>query len=235
VLSEISANGGTPTAATFDTITPRLQSLPGKTYVIFATDGGPNCDPAARCDASQCQSNMEGLTGCPVGGPLNCCAPTMTGGPLACEDTAPTVAAVQALATSGVPVYVLGVPESEPYADVLAQLASAGGTAREVDGGDAGGPLYYAVTGTDEAALESALSTIAAKITGTCSFDLGSEPSDPSLVNVFFDGSPIAQAGSDGWTLGGTTVTVLGASCQQILSGAVLDVRVVAGCPTVEH
>jgi hypothetical protein len=37
----------------------------------------------------------------------------------------------------------------------------------------------------------------------------------------------------DGWTLDGATVTLLGASCQQVLSGAVLDVRVVAGCPTV--
>jgi hypothetical protein len=60
-------------------------------------------------------------------------------------------------------------------------------------------------------------------------------------VNVFFDGSPVPQAGPDGWTLtttredGGsqTTVTVLGASCQKILAGDVLDVRVVAGCPTV--
>jgi hypothetical protein len=58
-------------------------------------------------------------------------------------------------------------------------------------------------------------------------------PPDPNLVNVFFDGSPLPQSGPDGWTLSGTTVTVLGASCQKILDGDVLDVRVVAGCPTV--
>jgi hypothetical protein len=39
--------------------------------------------------------------------------------------------------------------------------------------------------------------------------------------------------GTDGWTLDGTTVTILGASCQKILDGDVLDVRVVAGCPTL--
>jgi len=236
-LGGIPANGGTPTAATFTSIAPHLRSLSGKTYVIFATDGGPNCNPDATCDADQCQPNMETIAGCPAGGPPNCCAPgaTATGGPLSCEDTTPAVAAVQALAASGIPVYVVGVPESEPYADVLAQLAEAGGTARDPDGGDAGDSQYYAVTGTDTADLEAALSAIAAKITGTCTFDLGTMPADPSLVNVFFDDGPIAQAGPDGWTLTGPTVTVLGASCRQILSGAVLDVRVVAGCPTVEH
>jgi len=235
VLSEIPANGGTPTAATFTAITPDLLALPGKTYVIFATDGGPNCDPSARCSVAECQLNMAGAAGCPVGGPTNCCEPSMTGGPLSCEDTAPSVAAVQALGAAGVPVYVVGVPESEPYAGVLDQLAVAGGTARGADGGDAGGPQYYAVTGTDPAALEAALFAIAGQITGTCTLDLGQAPTDPALVNVFFDDAPIAQMGPDGWTLSGATVTILGASCQQILSGEVLDVRVVAGCPTIEH
>jgi von Willebrand factor type A domain len=238
VLDRINASGGTPTAATFNSIAMHLRSLPGKTYVIFATDGGPNCNPGLSCALDQCQPNMENASGCPPAGPVNCCAGTVTsatGGPLACEDTAATVAAVKSLAASGIPVYVVGVPESEPYANVLSQLANVGGTARDVDGGDGGGTGYYAVTGTDPAALESALSAIAAQITGTCTFDLGSPPADPTLVNVFFDSSPLAQMGPDGWTLSGTTVTILGASCQQILTGGVLDVRVVAGCPTVQH
>jgi hypothetical protein len=235
VLGGISASGGTPTAATFRSIAAHLQSLPGKTYVIFATDGGPNCNPNLNCAAGECQPNMEGATGCPAGGSPNCCASpaTATGGPLQCEDTAATVAAVASLAASGIPVYVIGVPESEPYAGVLDQLAVAGGTARGADAG--GGAQYYAVTGTDSAALEAALSAVAAEITGTCTFDLGSPPADPGLVNVFFDDQALAQTGPDGWTLSGTTVTVLGASCQQILSGSVLDVRVIAGCPTVQH
>jgi hypothetical protein len=249
VLGRIAANGGTPTAATFNSIAAHLQSLPGKTYVIFATDGGPNCNPDVSCAVGECQLNIEGDTNCPVGGPQNCCAATTAGGPLTCsgpnaantclcEDTAATVAAVQALAMSGISVYVVGVPASEPYADDLNQLARAGGTARgETDGGEAGttGTQYYAVTGTDTASLASVLSTIAGQITGTCTLDLGSVPADPTLVNVFFDGTPLSQMGLDGWTLSGTTVKILGASCQRILTGAVLDVRVVAGCPTVEH
>jgi hypothetical protein len=51
-------------------------------------------------------------------------------------------------------------------------------------------------------------------------------------VNVFVDEQVLPQDGPDGWTLDGQTVTVLGQTCQSILSGAVLDVRVVAGCPT---
>ena len=141
---------------------------------------------------------------------------------------------MQAVAAAGVPVYVIGVPESEPYADVLDQLAIAGGTARAASD-DAGGRQYYAVTGSGQADLEAALSAIAAKITGTCALDLGTAPIDPTLINVFFDDVPIPQAGADGWSLEGTTVTILGARCEQVLSGAVLDVRVVAGCPTVEH
>ncbi len=79
------------------------------------------------------------------------------------------------------------------------------------------------------------LASIAAQITGTCTLDLSSVPPDSNLVNVFLDESVLPQNGPDGWTLDGSTVTISGASCQEILEGAVLDVRVVAGCPTVAH
>jgi hypothetical protein len=58
-------------------------------------------------------------------------------------------------------------------------------------------------------------------------------PPDPTRVNVFVDGHPLPQSGPDGWSIQGAMVTVLGATCQKILDGEVLDVRVVAGCPTV--
>jgi hypothetical protein len=239
VLGAIAPNGGTPTAATFTALESHLQSLPGKTYVILATDGGPNCDSTLTCAADECQLNIEEVAGCPSGGPPNCCAPASGGTSDNCEDTAATVNAVLQLQQVGIPVYVVGVPASEPYADVLNQLAVAGGTARSgEDAGDAGGrdaPLYYAVSGGDPADLQVALSSIAGQITGTCSFDLGSPPADPTLVNVFFDNVPVAQMGPDGWSLSGSQVTILGASCQEVLTGGVLDVRVVAGCPTVEH
>jgi hypothetical protein len=60
-------------------------------------------------------------------------------------------------------------------------------------------------------------------------------PPDPTQVNVFLDEQVLAQAGADGWTLSGQTVTLLGGSCQKVLAGQVLDVRVVAGCPTLQR
>jgi len=121
------------------------------------------------------------------------------------------------------------VPGSEPYAKLLDQLALAGGTARGSE------PQYYAVTTYDQQAFASAMSKIAAKVAGSCTLTLDHVPPLADQINVFLDGTAIAQAGADGWTISGKTVTILGKSCQAILDGDVVDVRVVAGCPTVIH
>ena len=227
LLGHISAQGGTPTAATLRGLTPHIAGLPGKTYVILATDGGPNCDASATCAPDMCTYNIEDQQGCPPGGPADCCSDPKTGGPLACLDAQPTIDAVTALAQAGIPVYVVGVPGSTPYANLLDQVAVAGGTARGSE------PQYYAVDTSDQAALYAAMSKIAARIAGSCILTLNQLPPDPSLLNVFFDGKVVPQSGPDGWTLNGTIVTILGASCDAITAGDVLDVRVEAGCPTV--
>jgi hypothetical protein len=224
-FKNILASGGTPTDATLQALYSRLTSLPGVVYVILATDGGPNCNGAAECDAGGCTINIDVSSGCPAGGPPNCCAVAGVGSAADCLDSEPTLQAVQAIADAGIPVYIMGIPGSAPYASLLDQLAQAGGTARGSE------PLYYAVGSADQGALQQALSAIAATVTGTCTLTLNSPPI-PTLVNVFLDEQPLAQSGPDGWTLDGSVVTVLGASCQQILAGSVLDVRVVVGCPT---
>ncbi|MDP9001259.1 MAG: VWA domain-containing protein, partial [Myxococcota bacterium] len=226
VLSRIPAGGGTPTAVTLSELLPTLRALAGKTYVILATDGGPNCNGSAQCGVTQCTYNIENTTLCPAGGP-NCCSDPNNGGPFACLDAQPTIDAVKAIAAAGIPVYVVGVPGSAPYASLLDQLALAGGTARAAE------PLYYAIDSADQSVLLATLSSIAAKITGSCVLDLGNVPPDPGQVNVFLDERVLPQAGPNGWILDGTNVTILGASCQMIVRGDVLDVRVVAGCPTV--
>jgi len=228
-LARISAAGGTPTAATLQALAPRLRSLPGTTYVILATDGAPNCDPTASCGADQCQPNIESSPGCEPSGP-SCCDPSFStayNGGLSCLDTEPTRDAVASLSSAGILVYVVGVPGSAPYAALLDSLATAGGTQRASE------PLYYAVNSTDQADFAATLSKVAATITASCTLQLDQVPPDPTDVNVFLDEQVLAQAGADGWTLDGRTVTILGASCQRILDGDVLDVRVVAGCPTV--
>jgi hypothetical protein len=226
ILGHIAAEGGTPTSATLTNLASHIQSLPGKTYVILATDGGPNCNSGATCDIANCQLNIENAVGCPEAGP-NCCTSAANGGSESCLDGEPTIAAVAALAAIGISVYVVGVPGSEPYAMLLDELATAGNTARGSE------PQYYAVTSTDQAAFQAALFKIAATVTSSCTLSLNNLPPDPAAVNVFFDEQPIAQAGPDGWTLSGTTVTILGNSCAEMQNGDVLDVRVVAGCPTL--
>jgi hypothetical protein len=226
-LNSIGAAGGTPTAATLQAILPTVEQLQGRTYVILATDGGPNCNPNATCGFTDCQLNIESDYGCSPQGPINCCVGSLYGGPSECNDIDPTVQGVKAIADAGIPVYVMGIPGSDPYAQILDQLAQAGGTNRP------GEPQYYAVDTADEALFLDALKKIAATITGTCTLTLDAVPPDPGQINVFFDQSILPQSGADGWTISGSTVTILGASCQKIMDGDVIDVRVVAGCPTV--
>jgi hypothetical protein len=226
LLGSISASGGTPTAATLQSLAPTIEKIPGAKYVILATDGGPNCNAQANCTSDMCTANIEDDEGCAPGGP-DCCLDTGPGGPDACLDADPTIAGVTALAQAGVPVYVVGVPGSAPYAELLDELALAGGTGRGSE------PQYYAVDTTDQAALTSAMSKIAGQIAGSCTLTLNQVPPEPTLLNVFLDGKVIPQTGPEGWTLNGATVTILGTSCQEITTGDVLDVRVEDGCPTV--
>ncbi len=242
VLGGLAPDGSTPTAATLLSVDARLKTLKGKTYVILATDGGPNCDPNTSCDASGCQLNIESAAkGCTPNGSLNCCSPAyQSDAQLNCEDSAATDAAVKQLAADGFPVYVMGIPGSEPYASLLNQLAIDGGTPQAGSVDDAGAAVanttaYYAVSSYDLAAFTAKLSSIAASITATCTLTLNQAPPDPTMVNVFVDEQVVPQNGEDGWTLQGQTVTILGTTCQSILDGQALDVRVVAGCPTLQR
>jgi len=219
-------SGGTPTAQTLTDLLPTLSALTGRTFVILATDGGPNCDASATCGASTCIDNIESAGGCTTTG-ANCCDPTIYG-PLDCLDAQPTINAVASVAAIGVPTYVIGVPGSGPYAGLLDQLATAGGTARSSE------PLYYPVDSADQASFESALSQVAAKITGTCTLKLASAPADPTHVNVYFDNVPVPADPVNGWTLVGSTITLEGTSCTEVLNGDVLNVRVAVGCPTAQ-
>ena len=227
-LGHIGASGGTPTAVTLQGLLPLVKGFGGKTYVVLATDGGPNCDPSATCTAAMCTLNIEAVSPCTPTG-ADCCGAAGPGGPLDCLDAQPSIDAVAAFAAAGIPVYVIGIPGSEAYGSLLDQLAMAGGTARGSE------PQYFAVSTYDQSALYAAMSKIAAKVAGSCTLTLDKTPPVPTQVNVFLDGTAIPQPGTNGWTLAGKTVTILGTSCQAILDGSVIDVRVVAGCPTKIH
>jgi hypothetical protein len=226
-VTSVTASGGTPTAGTLVGLTPTLKGLGGRTFVILATDGGPNCNEQASCDEKECIANIEaaGPT-CQPDTPPNCCTPGLYG-PGQCLDASPTEAAVKALHDANIPTYVVGVPGSAPYAALLDRLAQAGGTARPTE------PYYYRVDTTDSAALEEALRAIAAKVTARCDLTIEPAPPDPSKINVYFDDTVVPADPESGWRLDGNTVTLVGTSCDRVLSGQVLNVRVIAGCPTV--
>jgi von Willebrand factor type A domain len=218
--------GGTPTAAALRFVAQILQGVTTKTFVILATDGGPNCNTTAQCMTDQCMPNIENADGCVPGG-ANCCVPP-NGFIENCLDAAPTNSAVLALKAAGFPVYVVGLPGTTAYASLLDQLAVSGGTALPAS------PKYYAVGASTQNALLAALKKIAAKIIATCEFKLKEAPKSANLVNVYLDEVVLPKDPANGWKIEGATVTLLGSACSKVLAGDVLDVRIIAGCPTVE-
>jgi hypothetical protein len=155
--------------------------------VILATDGGPNCNSRATCDASKCIPNIEEQ--CPSTF-TNCCTPALFGVE-ACLDEEPTRDAVAAIYEHQIPTYVIGIPGSSPYSALLDQLALAGGTARPMH------PAYYDVAHLDE--LDGILAAIGAKVVLSCHLTLDSAPPNRGLVNVYLDRTQLTYGAVDGW------------------------------------
>jgi hypothetical protein len=229
-LSIAGVDGGTPAAATLTKALTTLSALDGETYVILITDGAPNCNQDLACKAASCGLNIEGSTyfglDCSTG--VNCCAPT-TQHPdanLSCVDEQASLQAVQALTDAGIKTFVIGMPGSEPYENLLDAMADVGGTAR------AGSPKYYSVADTD--ALEQALKAIAASVAISCEIPLDYEPPDRDFVNVYFDGKVVEYDPEAGWEwTDDGHVAIRGAACEQLSAGDVLEVQILAGCKTV--
>lgn len=223
--------GGTPTAATLRALQPTVVGLTGKkTYVVLMTDGAPNCNVDLSCTAAACIPNIEqdSLAGVNCDASFNCCDPKETGASDVgyCVDADATEQAVAAYEAAGIDTYVVGMPGSEAYADLLGRLASAGNTARP------GSTPYYAVSDTSD--LTDALRSIGAQVAITCDLPLADAPDDPTLVNVYFDDQIVPADATNGWHYTGEkSIQFTGAACTQLSSGNVLDVQVREGCPTV--
>lgn len=229
-LSIANVDGGTPVAATLTKMQPVLAALPGDTFAVLITDGAPNCNAELACAASGCIPNIENLSyaGVNCTPSYNCCQPSETdpGANRSCVDGQASLEAVQSLAAAGIRTFVVGMPGSEPYVDLLDRMAELGGTARE------GNPKYYSVSDTD--ALEQSLVAIAASVAISCEIPLDYEPPDPNFVNVYFDGALVEYDPEAGWewTADGH-VAIRGAACEQLSAGDVLEVQILAGCKTV--
>jgi hypothetical protein len=215
-------SGGTPISATLEALAPTLTGLSGKTYVVVATDGGPNCNESASCTAAGCMLNIEGHPACDLS--TNCCAPGQVGGPTFCVDEDATIAAIDKLVAAGLHVVIVGIPGSETYAAVLDAMAVAGGLPRPDS------PKYHRVDQLEE--IGPVLAEIA-KVAVTCEFTLVDPPTEQGMTNVYLDGQVLTYNIPDGWIWKPpATVRLLGDACNRVQSGTVLNVQIVSGCPT---
>ena len=239
-LEQSEPGGGTPTAAALARALGYFtqgagKQLTGAKYVLLATDGGPNCNDALQCadDVNACTVNLDGQ--CPSA-VQNCCDEAMAGpgAQVGCLDDVETRASVEALATAGIPTFVIGIPGTESYATLLDELAMAGGRANKD-----GPPSYFAVTreGTAPGGLTSVLSAITSSVLMSCRLTLGSTPPALDKLNVQVDGKVLPQKGPDGWALDTTTdpptVELKGATCERVEREGVQNITVLFGCPTV--
>ncbi len=229
-LSLAGVDGGTPVAPTLDKMRDVLGELQGDTYVVLITDGAPNCNEELECAADACIPNIEGLTaaGMECTPLVNCCAPSQQNpfANLSCVDQDASLLAIQKLAEVGIATFVVGMPGSEPYEQLLNEMAVLGGTARPQE------PRYYSVGDTQ--GLEQALKAIAASVAISCEIRLDYEPPDPGFVNVYFDGELVEYDPAAGWEWTDEGwVAIRGEACDQLSAGDVLEVQILAGCKTV--
>ncbi len=221
VQTSVTPSGGTPTAATLTALKPGLVALKGRTVVILATDGGPNCDADITCTIDQCIPNLEGECNPPS---ANCCAPGGLAGPQGCVDHDASVAAVAALAAAKIPVFVIGVPGSDLYGSVLDDMAVAGGQPQAME------PFYYRVDDLDT--LSQVFQTIAAAFV-SCDYVLADPPPDEDHTNVYFDGTVVVANPQNGWIWKSPDeIELVGTSCAALKAGKVTEVQIVSGCPT---
>ncbi|HYQ47225.1 MAG TPA: vWA domain-containing protein [Polyangiaceae bacterium] len=233
-LEQYEPAGGTPTAAALKAAGDYLIKGPGKelrgtSYVLLATDGGPNCNGELSCETDTCTLNMEGFD---CGG--NCCSAALDPkGPESCLDADETENAVRVLADAGVKTFVVGIPGSELYHATLDRLAKAGLEAQKNGLSD-----YYAVSADgDTAGLADVLTRITSGVISSCELQLGSTPPDLEELNVVIDGQTIPQLGPDGWSVDTSssppTVVLKGATCKMMETQGAQAVNVTFGCPTV--
>ena len=195
---------------------------------MLATDGAPNCNGTLVCGADQCQFNIEGtvVNGRECTPDFNCCDPSVaSNATFYCVDDDATDEAVNALTLAGIKTYVIGMPGSEHYANLLDRLAASGQTARE------GTPRYYAVG--DVVELTEVVRRIGVEVAISCSIALDKPPPDQARVNVYLDARLIPADPINGWAwTGESALELLGSACADLKSGNIQQVQVVAGCPT---
>lgn len=238
--------GGTPTAAVLNNaydyfVTGAGKELSGERYVVLATDGGPNCNADLSCESAGCTLNIEERGSCEKDGETNCCAGSAA--KLACLDDQASLEAIERLRAVGIDTFVIGVPGSEQYADVLDALAEKGGRALTE-----GESKYFQVQAEDGVdALTDVFKGITETLVTSCDIQLENAPPSLLEVNVAVDCDIVPQKGGavDGqggandevnWRIDSETspptIRLEGELCERVKRG-VKRTDVVLGCPAV--
>lgn len=222
-LDEVVPVGATPTHGAYRFGLEQLTSsaLPGNRFLLLITDGTPTC--TIDCE---CTEDNE-----PV-------------------DPQPLLDEAELALSDGVRTFVIGSPGSEETRQVLSQLASVGGTAKD-DCADAG-PNYCHFDMTTQPDLADALAGALDEITKSlrsCEYPVPEPPQgqtlDPDRVNVLYTPGagttrtvgrdPSADECNEGWqySADGEHIVLCGELCQQVQSDPDDKVEVLFGCETV--
>jgi hypothetical protein len=139
-----------------------------------------------------------------------------------CQDSEDQVIALSAL---NVQTMIVDLGEQQNFGDCLHNLAPQPG---------AGGETHYYFPGAN--GLADSLKTIADGIAGdACHLVLTTTPSDPSLVSVSYNFTPIAHDSTNGWSFEkGSPVNIVlnGASCQNLIGNPprMFGLQIFYGC-----
>ncbi|HYO93617.1 MAG TPA: vWA domain-containing protein [Polyangiaceae bacterium] len=230
-LEATSPGGGTPTAAALQRANEYFTTgagagLQGNSYVLLATDGGPNCNASNSCGAERCTPNLDNQ--CNSG---NCCKSSGE----YCLDDHEVTRQIEALKANGIPTFVVGIPGTEAYAPYLEEFAKAGGVANPT-----APPQYYAVSASGGVrGLVDVFTGITTKLVRSCEITLSTDPPNVNEVNLAVDCEVVRPTADDGsgWELDTSTapnkVLLKGALCEQVERDGVRRIDVVYGCPTI--
>lgn len=250
---KVNPGGGTPTAVALAHAYDYFvygsgKDLEGDKFVVLATDGGPNCNDELQCDSSSCTLNIEERSDSCTPETDTCCVGNT--GRVACLDDLATLQAVETLAAAGIDTFVIGVPGSEFYSDMLDDLAEEGGRALEGEE-----RKYFQVEGADGVdALTDVFRTITRELVTSCEIPLTSDSGSLVEINVAVDCEivPRYEGATSGGGAGGgggasgeevanwsvdaendpPLVILHGDLCERVEKG-VERVDVVLGCPSV--
>jgi len=219
-VARLVPEGITPTHDAVANALAILDDEPGPSrYLVLATDGAAST--CIGCDAACSFDDLD-------------------------RDNEALVARVAAARTAGLSTFVIGVPGSQSYREILSRMASAGGTARA--GCSDAGPVYCHHDLTDpgldfSTALRDALAAIGEAVI-SCEYTIPPNPEgafDPSLVNVRIESTgsamdvPRDPGRTSGWDYddAGTHIVLHGAACEAAQAETTTRVEVLFGCPTI--